>query len=103
MDTMVQSIDNLTALTGRVAEIGPHPRLAGWDRVLMDVLDAGPVPGRADLLSRRAGERLELAVRHDLLGNAAPGATLRLRAKLSSGEVIAEPHPDEGDFTVRPP
>jgi hypothetical protein len=46
---------------------------------------------------------MELAVRHDLLESAAPGATLRLRAKLSVGEVMAEPYPDPGDFTVQPP
>lgn len=100
---MVQSVENLTALSGRLIEAGPHERLAGWDRAVLEVLDAAPVPGKADLLSSRAGQRLEVAVRHDLLGEVAPGAVVRLRAKLHHGDAMAEPHPDPADFGVDPP
>jgi hypothetical protein len=69
----------------------------------VEVQDASAVPGKADLLSARAGQRLEIAIRRVLLQGAAPGSTLRLRAKLALGEVMAEPHPDPGDFNVEPP
>lgn len=100
---MVQAVENLTTLTTHLVEAGPHPRLAGWDRAVVDVLDAAPVPGRADLLSQRVGQRVELAVRHDLLGDAAPGAVIRLRARLSFGEIVAETDPAPGDFAVEQP
>lgn len=100
---MVQAVENLTALTTQLVEAGPHPQLAGWDRAVVDVLTAVPVPGRADLLSQRVGQRVELAVRHDLLGAAAPGAVVRLRARLASGEILAETNPAPGDFAVEPP
>jgi hypothetical protein len=69
---------------------------------VLEVLDAEPVPGKADLLSSRAGQRLAVAVRHDLLDGVAPGAVLRLRAKLHQGEAMAEPHPGPADFGVEP-
>lgn len=99
---MVQSVENLTVLTGRLVETTPHPRLPGWDRAVLDVEDTVAVPGKADLLSARAGQRLDVAVRRELLEGAGTGSTLRLRAKLSLGEVVAEPHPDPADFTVDP-
>ncbi|MFF3456798.1 hypothetical protein ACFYXH_21180 [Streptomyces sp. NPDC002730] len=100
---MVQAVENLTVLTTRLIESGPCPRLAGWDRVVVDVLGAEPVPGYADLLSQRVGERLEMGVLHELMQGVAPGATIRLRARLALGEVMAESHPAPGSFTVEPP
>lgn len=103
MAAVVQSVENLTALSGRLVARAPHERLPGWDRAVLEVSAAAAVPGKADLLSSRAGQRLEIAVPHDLLVGVAPGSALRLRAKLAQGEAMAEPHPDPDDFTVEPP
>jgi hypothetical protein len=103
---VVSAPENLTALRVRVLAVGAHPRLAGWVLVSVRVLAAGPVEGRADLLSHRVGHRLELGVRGELLagpGDGAEGmvgAVVSLRARLVVGEVLAEPHPLPGDFTV---
>lgn len=103
MSAMVQSIDNLTALTIRLRSVTPHPRLHGWDLATVDVLATAPVPGHADLLSPNLGPLLDVAVRHDRLSGVPAGSTIRLRAKLATGEVIAEPHPSASDFVVQPP
>ncbi|WP_246212238.1 hypothetical protein [Streptomyces abyssomicinicus] len=96
-------IENRTALTVRLLSREVHPRLAGWDRVVTRVLAAGPVPGFADLLSRHVGERLELAVRGELLADARPGDTIRLRARVTGpGQVVAESGPEPGDSAVEP-
>ncbi|KOV59419.1 hypothetical protein ADL01_36035 [Streptomyces sp. NRRL WC-3618] len=100
---MVQAIDNRTDLTVRLVRKGPHPRLADWDRAEVDVLDAEPVVGYADLMSRNVGQRLLLAVPRQLLADAVPGATVRARAGLASGEAMAESRPAPGTFAVEPP
>ncbi|MFI6289143.1 hypothetical protein ACIBCM_31100 [Streptomyces sp. NPDC051018] len=102
MSTVVAPVENLTALRVRVLAVGPHPRLAGWDLASVDVLSAAPVAGRADLLSERAGGRVELAVRRELLSGAGGGSVLALRARLWMGEIMAEPHPLPQDFTIEP-
>ncbi|MEU0188400.1 hypothetical protein ABZ250_00755 [Streptomyces afghaniensis] len=100
---MVQAIENLTALTTRLVTSEPHEHLAGWDRLVVDVLDARPVPGLADLLSRYAGERLELAVPSRLVAGLAPGTVIRLRARLAGGRALAEKQPPPGMFVTEPP
>ncbi|MCP3818147.1 hypothetical protein NLX86_08475 [Streptomyces sp. A3M-1-3] len=100
---MVQAIENLTALTTRLITTGPHPRLEGWDRAVVDVLDAHPVTGYADLLSRYVGSHLELAVPSRLMAGLAPGTTIRLRARLATGEAMAEKRPPHGAFVTEPP
>jgi hypothetical protein len=100
---MAQVVENRTALTVRLVSKDPHPRLAGWDRAVVRVLDAAPLEGFADLLSRHVGQRLEVAVRTDLLADAEPGDTVRLLARLSGpGQVTAESRPDPGHFVVEP-
>jgi hypothetical protein len=69
----------------------------------VDVLEAEPVAGYADLLSRNVGQRLLLAVPSRLLADALPGATIRARARLAAGEVLAESRPAPGTFAVEPP
>jgi len=100
---MVQSTDNLTNLTVRLRTVTSHPRLRGWDVATVDVVAAAPVPGHADLLSQRLGQLLDLAVRHELLSDVPARSMLRLRAKLATGEALAEPHPAASDFVVQPP
>lgn len=100
---MVQAIENLTNLTTRLITAGPHPRLPGWDQATVEVLDAQPVAGYADLLSRRLGGRLQLAVPSPLMAGLAPGTSIRLRARLVAGEAMAEKQPLPGDFVTQPP
>jgi hypothetical protein len=99
---VVQAIENLTAVSGRLVATSPHERLKGWVRAVVDVDSTAPVPGKADLLSARVGRRLEVAVREGLIADAAPGSAIRLRAKLAQGEAMAEAHPDAADFAVGP-
>jgi len=99
---VVQGIENLTRLRGRLVSRGPDPRRNGWDLLVVHVEDAGPVAGRADLLSDRVGQDLSVSFRRELLGGALPGAHLDFRARLIPGGALAEPHPDDGDLVVRP-
>jgi hypothetical protein len=100
---VVQVVENLTRLSGRLVAREPHPHRAGWDAVVVHVEDAGPVTGKADLLSRHKGEDLPVAFRRELLADARPGARLTFRARFSPDGVLAEPHPDEGDLLLHPP
>ena len=88
---MVAAPDNLTRLGGPLVARRPHPDLPDWELVVLDVEQVEPVPGRADLLSRRLGERLELAVPGAVLGAAAPADHLDVRARLTPRGVMAEP------------
>ena len=99
---MVQVIDNLTALGGTVVERLPHPQLQDYDLLSLQVQSADAVPGRADMLGRHLGQVLAVAVPRSLLGGAARGASLRLRAKMTPNGAMAEPHPAPGDFSVGP-
>ncbi|MFB7247390.1 hypothetical protein ACFCYX_33585 [Streptomyces populi] len=95
-------IENRTALTVRLLSKDTHHRLAGWDQAVVHVLEAREVPGFADLLSRHVGQRLELAVRTELLTDAEPGDTIRLRARVTGpGQVAAENRPAPEDFVVQ--
>jgi hypothetical protein len=94
---VVSAPDNLTRLAGALLERRPHPQLTDWELVLLDVQEVEAVPGRADLLSRRLGERLEVAVPGAVLGAAAPQDHLEVRARLTPRGVMAEPfRPDTG-------
>jgi hypothetical protein len=88
---VVSAPDNLTRLGGALVGRRPHPQLPDWELVLLDVQEVEPVPGRADLLSRRLGERLEVAVPGAALGGAVPSDHLDVRARLTPGGVMAEP------------
>ncbi|MFF7535043.1 hypothetical protein [Streptomyces bobili] len=47
---------------------------------------------------------MSLGIRRELLHDVVLGATLHLRARLgSSGDILAELHPDPGDFRVEQP
>jgi hypothetical protein len=89
---VVSAPDNLTRLAGPLVERRPHPSLPDWELVVLDVEQVEPVPGRADLLSRRLGERLELAVPGAVLGAAGPTDLVDVRARLTPRGVMAEPH-----------
>jgi hypothetical protein len=97
---MVQVIENLTHISGRIVARRPHPSLADYDVVRLRIEHAQPVAGKADLLSSHAGTEMDVAVRRDLLGNAPAGAVLRCRAKRIPDGAMCEPHPEDADFSV---
>ena len=96
----MQAIENLTQLRGRIVCRAPHPDRAGYDLLTLRVNETLPVEGKADLLGRQRGATLDVAVRSDLLGQAAVGAHVDLRAKMTPDGALAEPHPEPGNFTV---
>jgi hypothetical protein len=98
---MVAVRENLTEVEGEIVAREPHPRRPGFDEVVVKVQRAAPVEGKADLVAPAAGDDLHVAVRQELIGDAAPGARVRLRAaRTSSGDVMAEPHPAPEDFAI---
>jgi hypothetical protein len=99
---VVQGVENLTRLSGRMVAREPDPRRADWDVVVVHVTDAGPVADRLDLLSGRVGEDLSVSFRRELLADVLPGARLTFRAHVVLGGAIAEPYPDDGDLLVEP-
>jgi hypothetical protein len=100
---VVSAAENLTRVVGTVRERAPHPHLDGWDVVTLDVDHAEGVPGKADLVSARARGPFAVAVRRELLGDAGAGSRVSARVRWTPQGAMAEPHPDEGAFSVRPP
>ncbi|HUL11558.1 MAG TPA: hypothetical protein VLU73_05245 [Methylococcaceae bacterium] len=100
---MVQAIENLTRISGKVLSRKPHPRLADYDVITLQVERAEPVEGKANLLANRVGGPIELTVRRALLGTARADSQLRCRAKLTPDGAMCEPHPEPDDFRIVPP
>ena len=99
---MVQAVDNLTTISGRMLSRSPHPTLDGYDLVDLVIEHAEPVPGRADLLSHLLGKEIGIAIRCELLGDSKPGDYLRCRAKRIPDGAMCEPHPLPSDFAIEP-
>jgi len=98
---MVAVRENLTEVEGVIASREPHPTRPGFDEVVVTVQRTAPVEGKADLVQPSPGDDLHVAVRRELIGDAPPGARVRLRAaRTSSGDVMAEPHPTPEDFSI---
>jgi hypothetical protein len=68
--------------------------------VTLDVENVKPVDGRANLITEQAGSRIEVTIRHELLGAAAEGAGIRCRVKRTLDGIMCEPHPDAGNFKI---
>lgn len=109
---MVAPAPNLTRVSGTVLRREPHPTLPDRDAVVLAVESTAPVPGLRDLVGPvltgsppDAGGRreLELVVRRQLLGAAAPGWLLTCRVRFTPNGLLAEPHPDAAAFSVEPP
>jgi hypothetical protein len=97
-------VENLTVLSGTIGDRRPHPALDGFDQIRLDVTASEPVPGKADLIHAAPGSVLDVAVRSPLLGAAAAGSRVRLRASRGgSGWIMAEPHPPAGELSIEPP
>lgn len=99
---MVQAVDNLATISGRINSRSPHPNLEGYDLVNLVIERAEPVPDRANLFSSQVGQETAVAIRRELLGDAKPGDEVRCRSKRIPSGAICEPHPDPGDFAVTP-
>ena len=78
----------------------PHPRLAEYDLVTMDIERAEPVEGLANLLADTSGKRIEVAFRRALLGSAPSGTRVHFRAKRTMDGAMSEPHPEPGNLRV---
>jgi hypothetical protein len=108
---VVSAAPNLTRLTGTIVARRPDPSGADRDVVVLAVDDAQEVPGLRDLVgpavaraeARDDGRRVvEVVVRRELLGDAAPGWRLTCRVRFTPNGLMAEPHPAEGAFAVQP-
>ncbi len=97
---MVQAIENLSVITGTILSRRPHPRLEGYDMLELELHRAEEVPGKANLLEPVQGTTIQTAVRRELLGDAAPGARLRCRAKRTPDGAICEARPAPNDFVI---
>ena len=111
---MVSPAPNLTVVSGRVLAWRPHDTLPDWDAVTLAVDGTAPVPGLRDMVGPNlprtptagaAGSdppELVVAVRRDLLGDAAPGWHLTVRVKQTPDGPMAEQHPAPEDLLVAP-
>jgi hypothetical protein len=105
---------NLTAVAGTVLDRRPSETLPDWDVVTLAVDDVSAVPGLRDLIGPNLRPpaadddgtgvpELAVAVRRELLGDAAPGWRLRCRVRLTPNGAMAESHPAPFDIGLEPP
>lgn len=93
---MVRAIENWAELTGTVREVRPRQGVPDMHEILLAVEGAADVEGYPNLLGDAPGQELAVSVDTEKLGNAEPGARVRLRARRAGPEtVIAHP---EGIF-----
>jgi hypothetical protein len=105
---------NLTVVSGRVLGRRPHDTLPDWDAVTLAVDSTAPVPGLRDLVGPNLARtpaapgaeseppELVIAVRRDLLGDAAPGWHVTVRVKHTPNGPMAEQRPASGDLVITP-
>lgn len=72
---MVPSVDNRSRLRGVVAGRVPHPSLAQFDVLEVDVDETSPVDERPDLLASTVGSRVLVTVDRSLLDPAVQPGT----------------------------
>ena len=99
---MVQAVENLTLIDGRIVGRTPHPSLPDYDIVTVDLERTEEVPGKANMLESMRGKPVGVAVRRALLADAAAGMRLRCRAKRTLDGAMCETDPAQGDFAVEP-
>ena len=108
---MVSAAPNLTQVTGTIVARAPHPTLADRDVVVLAVDGTQEVPGMRDLVGPAVSRaepgddgrpEVEVAVRRELLGDAAPGWRLTCRVRFTPNGLLAEPHPRVDAFAVDP-
>jgi hypothetical protein len=101
---MVQVIENRTELEAVVEARKPHPTSPGHELLEVTIRSARAVPGLADLLSQRVGQRLDLLVPTDRLP-AGPLTGFRLRGQvaLAGPGVVRLDTRDLTGLTLEPP
>lgn len=102
---MSQAIENNTDIRCTVLARSPSASLPDYDELSVAVDEATPVPGQADLVSRRLGDTLDLVVLRSLLPE---GELVRwrlaCRARLAGpGVYMAEKDPPPERFQLTPP
>ena len=97
---MVQAVDNLTRISGKILARRPHASLDGYDVATVTLERADLVAGKADLFSSLVGHDVEVTIRRDLLKTASPGARLRCRVKRTPDGAMCESHPIGTDFEI---
>lgn len=100
---MVNVVENLTNIGGRIIEREPHPTLPGYDLVSVTLDVIAPVPGVRSLIDAREGTTMTVAVRRELLGDAGPGYRIHCRAKRTAGGAMCEGHPAPENFGISAP
>jgi hypothetical protein len=99
---VVSAAPNLTRVTGTIVTRRPHPTFADRDVVVLAVDGTEEVPGMRDLvgpavaraeLGDHGRPEVEVAVRRELLGDAAPGWRLTCRVRFTPNGLLAEPYP----------
>ena len=108
---MVAAAPNLTRVTGTIVARRPHSTLADRDVVVLAVDGTLEVPGMRDLVGPAVARaelgddgrpEVELAVRRELLGDAAAGWRLTCRVRFTPNGLLAEPYPAVEAFAVDP-
>ena len=98
---MVQGIENLSIIAGRVIARRAHPTLTDYDVLRVALESAAPVEGKAELLGAQVGKEIDVAVRRALIPAGSAATRLECRAKRTADGAMCEPHPDAGDFSLR--
>jgi hypothetical protein len=98
---VVESVENLSNLTGKVTKRSAHPSLKGYDLLDLEVESTSPVDERPDLLASTVGTHVELTVDHALLDDSVQaGATVTCKARRTPDGAIADRDPTS--FHVQP-
>ena len=98
---MVQGIENLSRIDGRVVARRAHPTLPDYDVLRVAVDSAAPVEGKANLLGDHVGQEIDVAVRRGLVAQAGAGTRLQCRVKRTPDGAMCEANPAPVDFSLR--
>jgi hypothetical protein len=80
---MVQVIENRADIAGRIQSVRADPERPGYRLVTIEVHNAAPVEGYANMFSSAAGTRLDVLVADDQAQAMAPGKSVRCRIRRS--------------------
>lgn len=101
---MVQVVENGTDIDCTIKRCRPSSTLPDYDQLTIAVDTATPVPGLADLISRKVGQDIDLMVQRKLLpDDSLEGWHLRCRASMAGpGNYRAEKDPPSERFLLTP-
>lgn len=78
---MVQAVENRTDIAGRIQAMRADPERPGYRIVTLEVHNAAPVEGYANMFSAAPGTRLDVLVADDQAQGMAPGKSVRCRIR----------------------